>query len=179
MPRIGSWSALLLMGVYAMQAHGQDRQAALDIKIDVSHSVGEIRALQDVGGGPLCQRGAVDLTPYYKALGLRNIRLHDVPWTYDNVLDTNYVFPHWDASPDDPKSYDFTLSDYYLGTIIPLVQDRGAPQQPADFESEVRRHFRGYRAALQRRLGKRPQVGDQVLGDMERARRIRVLEGHA
>jgi hypothetical protein len=38
-----------------------------------------------------------DLSRYYKELGIRNVRLHDVAWTYDNVLDINYIFPDWDA----------------------------------------------------------------------------------
>ncbi len=65
-------------------------------------------------------RGAVDLTERYRELGVRNIRLHDVPWTFDNVQDINFVFPHFDADPDDPASYDFAQTDYYLSTIVPL-----------------------------------------------------------
>jgi xylan 1,4-beta-xylosidase len=120
MSRNASWCVLLVMSLCSMHTQGSEREAALFIKVDGSRRLGDIRPMQDVVNGPLCQRGAVDLTAYYRALGLRNIRLHDVPWTFDNAVDTNYIFPHWDASPEDAKNYDFILSDYYLDAIIPL-----------------------------------------------------------
>jgi xylan 1,4-beta-xylosidase len=120
MPSNGLWGALIVMGLCVTQAQCQGPQAALSIRIDVSHRLGEIRPVQDVDNGPLCDRGSIDLSRYYKALAVRNVRLHDVPWTYDNAQDINYVFPHWDASADDPKSYDFVQTDYYLNSIAPL-----------------------------------------------------------
>jgi xylan 1,4-beta-xylosidase len=90
------------------------------ITVDASQVIGKIKRVNDVDNGPLCERGIVDLSPYYKELGIRNVRLHDVPWTYDNVLDINYVFPDWNADPDRPESYDFTQSDYYLKTLTDL-----------------------------------------------------------
>lgn len=90
------------------------------ILLDASRGKGKIKRVNDVDNGPLCQRGIVDLSRYYKELGIQNVRLHDVPWTYDNVLDINYVFPNWEADPDRPQSYDFTQSDYYLKTITSL-----------------------------------------------------------
>jgi hypothetical protein len=36
------------------------------ITIDAAKDVGRIKRLNDVDNGPLCQRGIVDLTPYYK-----------------------------------------------------------------------------------------------------------------
>jgi hypothetical protein len=90
------------------------------ISVDAARPQGKIKRVNDVDNGPLCQRGIVDLSRYYKELGIKNVRLHDVPWTYDNVLDINYVFPHWDADPDRPENYDFTQSDFYLRTISAL-----------------------------------------------------------
>jgi xylan 1,4-beta-xylosidase len=90
------------------------------ISVDASRAMGKIKRVNDVDNGPLCERGIVDLSPYYKELGIRNVRLHDVPWTYDNVLDINYVFPDWSADPDRPESYDFTQSDYYLKSLTDL-----------------------------------------------------------
>ena len=92
----------------------------LDIDVHASQRSGKLRPLQDLDNGPLCQRGIVDLSAYYKQLGVHFVRLHDVPWTYDNALDINYVFPHWDSSADDPNNYDFTQTDFYLNTILAL-----------------------------------------------------------
>jgi xylan 1,4-beta-xylosidase len=90
------------------------------LTVDAARSIGRIKAMQDLDNGPLCQRGIVDLSRYYKELGVRYVRLHDVPWTYDNAFDINYVFPNWKADPDKPENYDFTQTDFYLKTITSL-----------------------------------------------------------
>lgn len=113
-------AAIAVVAGVGVQARGQEQRAPLTLRVDASRQVGEIRPLQGVVGGPLCQRGAVDLTRYYKELRVPLVRLHDAPWTYDNVLDINYIFPDWSASPDDPKSYHFRGSDYYLRTVVAL-----------------------------------------------------------
>jgi xylan 1,4-beta-xylosidase len=109
-------AALLMLtpALYSLNA------AEAILSVDAFQVTGKIKRVNDVDNGPLCTRGIVDLSPYYKELGIRNVRLHDVPWTYDNVLDINYVFPDWNADPDRPESYDFTQSDYYLKTITDL-----------------------------------------------------------
>ena len=100
------WVLVLLMGVvYTRALCGQGDTFTLSI--DASRSIRLIPPLQGLDNGPLCQRGIVDLSRYYKELGVRNIRLHDVPWTYDNAFDINYIFPKWDAAVDDPGNYNF------------------------------------------------------------------------
>jgi xylan 1,4-beta-xylosidase len=113
---LSSWLTLLLV---VPPVHPEPVPTQL-ISIDAAAQRGRIKRVNDVDNGPLCQRGIVDLSRYYKELGIRNVRLHDVPWTYDNVLDINYVFPNWNADPDRPENYDFTQSDYYLHTISAL-----------------------------------------------------------
>ncbi|MGA8593765.1 MAG: glycosyl hydrolase [Bryobacteraceae bacterium] len=113
------WVLVLLTGVVSTRA--LCRQAdTFTLNIDASRSIGLIRPLQDLDNGPLCQRGIIDLSRYYKELGVRNIRLHDVPWTYDNAFDINYIFPKWDAAADDPGNYDFRQTDFYLRSITSL-----------------------------------------------------------
>ena len=90
------------------------------VTVDAGHAIGKIKAMQDLDNGPLCQRGIVDLSRYYKELGVRYVRLHDVPWTYDNAFDINYVFPKWEADPEKQENYDFTQTDFYLKTITSL-----------------------------------------------------------
>jgi hypothetical protein len=93
---------------------------AQQIEVDFSQVTGSIRPLNGVNDGPLVTRGAFDLSPYYADLGIKHIRLHDVPWTYENAVDINYVFPRFEADADDPQSYDFSLTDYYLESIRAL-----------------------------------------------------------
>jgi xylan 1,4-beta-xylosidase len=107
----------LILCMVPLRVSGQAMQV---ISVDASRSAGTIKRMNDVENGPLCQRGIVDLSRYYKELGIRNVRLHDVPWTYDNVLDINYVFPDWNADPSRPESYDFQQSDFYIKTITDL-----------------------------------------------------------
>ncbi len=114
------WLVTILIAAFAISAFAQETPKSESITVDAGRSAGKIKPLQDVDNGPLCQRGVIDLSRYYKALGIRNVRLHDVPWTYDNALDINYVFPNWNADPDRPESYDFTQSDYYIHTITSL-----------------------------------------------------------
>jgi len=117
----GLWRlALLLAGFHAVAAAADLDSRPVQVKIDAARVIGRIKALNDVDNGPLCQRGIVDLSRYYKEIGVRNVRLHDVAWTYDNVIDINYVFPKWAADPDRAETYDFTQTDYYLKTISAL-----------------------------------------------------------
>jgi xylan 1,4-beta-xylosidase len=90
------------------------------IDVDFSKVVGTIKPLNGVNDGPIVTRGAFDLSPYYSELGIKHIRLHDVPWTYEDAVDINYVFPRFEADVNDPKSYDFSLTDYYLKSIFAL-----------------------------------------------------------
>jgi hypothetical protein len=91
-----------------------------EISVDAAKNTGTIKRVNDVDNGPLCQRGIVDLSRYYKELGIRNVRLHDVAWTYDNVLDINYIFPDWNADPDRQESYDFRQTDFYIKSLMDL-----------------------------------------------------------
>ena len=77
-------------------------------------------ACNDVNGGPLCERGWVDLSPDYKKLGIKYVRLNDVAWTFDDALNPNYVFPRFDADADQPANYDFFQTDWYLKSIKAL-----------------------------------------------------------
>lgn len=94
------------------------RQHKMVVSIDFSQVIGRIKPLNDLHSAPLCARGAVDVSNHYRALGVKNIRLHDAPWTFDCVQDVNYVFPRFDADPDDPANYDFFQTDHYVRSAV-------------------------------------------------------------
>lgn len=97
--------------------------AAADSKhltVDFAKQTGQIRHLNDVHSGPLAVRGSVDLTAEYRELGVRYIRTHDTPWVYDAAGDMHNLFPDPSADPDDPRSYDFSVTDRYLQSIVDL-----------------------------------------------------------
>ena len=114
---------VICLGILMATCHAEDLQSSPrveTISIDASKVIGTIKRLNDVDNGPLCQHGVVDLSRYYKELGIRNVRLHDVPWSYADVLDMEYFFPDWNANPDSPESYNFKQSDYYIKSITDL-----------------------------------------------------------
>ena len=57
----------------------------------------------------------------YKALRVPYGRTHDTPlgevWS-SHVVDINQIFPDWNANVNNPKSYDFTLTDELLQDMI-------------------------------------------------------------
>jgi len=93
------------------------------IEVDFRKIIGNIRPLNGVNDGPIVTRGAFNLSSNYAELGIKHIRLHDVPWTYENAVDINYVFPRFEADVNDPQSYDFSLTDYYLKSVFALGAD--------------------------------------------------------
>ena len=120
--RHGVWVGLL--GLCALGLTAQGHCAVLGGRISfVVHAgkrVGMLRQLQGVDNGPLCERGAVDLGRYFRKLRVPYVRLHDVPWSYGDALDINYIFPKWRAPAEEAGSYDFRLSDFYLKSVVEL-----------------------------------------------------------
>jgi len=110
----------LLMAGFGCAQAGLSQPKTCDVAVDFSKAEGTIRHLNDVNGGPLCERGWVDLSADYKELGIKLVRLNDVAWTFDDALNINYVFPRFEADPDQPDSYDFFQTDWYLKSIESL-----------------------------------------------------------
>jgi len=61
--------ASLLLSSQISAAQG----ASETISIDASCITGTIKRVNDVDNGPLCQHGLVDLSRYYRELGIRNV----------------------------------------------------------------------------------------------------------
>lgn len=89
------------------------------IEVDFSRSIGTIKALNGVNGGPL---SGANLTPFYSAMGIPHVRLHDVTWMFPehDAVNIQYVFPDPGADVNDPNSYDFRLTDQYIQSIQSL-----------------------------------------------------------
>lgn len=117
--------AIVVTGAFLLLAigiHAQDdaKGKTKNISVDFGKPSGKIRPLHDVHSGPLCHRGSVDLTPYYKEMGFRYVRTHDTPWVYEAAGDIHTIFPDFSADVDDPKSYHFAETDRYIQSIIDL-----------------------------------------------------------
>lgn len=116
----------LFLGAAALAApfteiHAQSRgEKTKAISVDFGKETGRIRPLHDLHSGPLAVRGSVDLTKEYKELGVRYIRTHDTPWVYDAAADMHMIFRDMSADADDPKNYDFTMTDRYIQSLVDI-----------------------------------------------------------
>ena len=89
------------------------------VNVNFSEITGAIRPLHGVNN---CTRKALweDLTEDFKALKLPLVRLHDTggPYGGSHYVDVPNIFPDFNADPEDPASYDFTLTDLYLKYLV-------------------------------------------------------------
>jgi hypothetical protein len=120
----------------------------MDIRIDCTNLQGRIQALHGVNNGPVCYGSLVDVSAYYKELGVPYARLHDPNWPHPREVDIPQVFPNFSADPQNPASYDFRRTDdylqsivdtgagiiYRLGTSIEHTQRKYYIHPPADFD---------------------------------------------
>lgn len=113
----GIGTGLLMTMATPAWAADLGKTSLLPIVVKAGKVIGEIRHLHDVHNGPLVERGAVNLSEYYREIGARIIRIHDTPWTFDPAVDMHFVFPNFKSDPDDPANYDFVKTDETIAAI--------------------------------------------------------------
>ncbi len=106
-----------------MEQQGGHHNMKLKVNLDIP--VGKIKDMHAVNNGPVYKRTAgQDLTNLhdYKAARIPYARTHDASICYnyggEHTVDITAIFPDMNADPYDPNSYDFTLTDEYLDTIM-------------------------------------------------------------
>ena len=86
------------------------------VSVDPTAEVGAIKPMNAANNGPIGSTFEA-----YKALRVPYGRTHDTPlgevWS-SHVVDIDQVFPDWNANVNNPKSYDFTLTDELLEDMI-------------------------------------------------------------
>ena len=87
------------------------------LSADFSVHPGAIRPLHGINKGPLAPGGIFDVIQEQKELGIPFTRLHDCGWPNPYVVDHHAVFPNPNADPALPESYDFRLTDEYIGAV--------------------------------------------------------------
>lgn len=100
----------------------------MKVTINPEKRIGAIKPMNAVNNGPLCAHKAdQDQNNFaeYKAARIPFARTHDASIYYsyggEHTVDVMNIFPDFDADVDDPASYDFALTDFYLKGI----QDAG------------------------------------------------------
>ena len=89
------------------------------ITLDPSRTLGPIRDLHGVGGGPVTNHFAYDATEDFRAAGIPYCRTHDIeyPFGAGEFVDIHCIFRDFDKDENDPAAYNFTFTDEYLKAI--------------------------------------------------------------
>ena len=126
------------------------------VVVDANEVIGKIKVMNAVNNGPVfaAKSQKKGNAQAYKDGGFGYARLHDAPinWGWGHSVDISCVFPNFDADVNDPKSYDFTLTDrliekiyatdtkvfYRLGQSIEHWIKKYGVNPPADFKKWAR-----------------------------------------
>lgn len=86
---------------------------------DFSKPAGAVKPLHGVNNAPYSVMNETLSTEFMRGAGVPFSRLHDAMGAYggSHYVDVPNVFPDFDADPENPASYDFTLTDYYIASI--------------------------------------------------------------
>ena len=93
------------------------------VTVDPAAEVGPIKKMNAVNNGPTKPRSDQSLGNFdeYKALKIPYARIHDAnhcsSYGGPHTVDISAVFPDFNADENDPKHYDFTITDEYLSNI--------------------------------------------------------------
>ncbi len=90
------------------------------ITYNFSEQEGYIKPLHGVNNAPYAVLNEELSTEFMKGAGIPFSRLHDAmgPYGGSHYVDVPNIFPDFDADAADPSNYDFTLTDYYIGSIV-------------------------------------------------------------
>jgi len=101
-PLGGKWSALA---------------GEAEVTVDFSRPTGAMLPLHGVNNAPMELWGRQRT---FEAAGIPFCRTHDTAGGYGGAhfIDIPNVFPNFDADENDPASYDFALTDAWLGTLV-------------------------------------------------------------
>ena len=97
------------------------------LQVNFSNSVGRVKPMHATNNGPVLLRKYFEggtMHPFnnnleeFRRAGIPYARTHDTSFYHryglEHTVDVYYVFPDFDADPDDPASYDFACTDEYL-----------------------------------------------------------------
>jgi len=97
------------------------------MKVDFSKEAGKMKPMHATNNGPVVQQSDIQkgtLHPFnnnlneFKCAGIPYARTHDASFYHryglEHTVDVYYIFPDFDADPEDPASYDFACTDQYL-----------------------------------------------------------------
>ena len=93
----------------------------LEVLVDPAEELGPVKPLNGVNNAPLKPRSDQTRSCWdeFAALKVASVRTHDMGGCFEyggqHAGDITALFPDFDADENDPKSYDFVLTDWVLG----------------------------------------------------------------
>ncbi len=95
------------------------------MKVNYNNKIASIKPMNAVNNGPVYTKNADQNSGNladYKAANIPFARTHDASFFSryggEHTVDVHLIFRDFDADPNDPASYDFTLTDEYMETIM-------------------------------------------------------------
>ena len=94
------------------------------IFVDFNASSGAIKPMHGVNNGPIKPSGHQSRGNFdtFKAAKIPYVRTHDASFCSmyggEHTVDIHAIFPDFTKNPRDPSSYDFTLTDDYIQSIV-------------------------------------------------------------
>ena len=90
------------------------------IRIRPEETLGQIRDMHGVGGGPLSAQFTFDSSREFRDAGIPFCRTHDIeyPFGMGEFVDIHCIFKDFTRDENDPESYNFTFTDEYLKAIV-------------------------------------------------------------
>ncbi len=102
--------------------------------VNFENTVGKIKPMHATNNGPSCDVKNIHLgwanppadvkngnLDEFRAAGIPYARTHDSSfypkYGLEHTVDVAFIFPNFDADPEDPSSYDFVCTDHYMDMI--------------------------------------------------------------
>ena len=105
----------------------KERYKMIQTKVNFNEKLGLVKPMHATNNGPAVRQERLKnntLTKWnsnldeFKAAGIPYARNHDASFYHrygqEHTVDVHYVFPNFDADPENPDSYDFACTDHYL-----------------------------------------------------------------
>jgi len=97
-----------------------DKGSSKENRIEVmfEQEFGKIKGIHGTNFGPLSLNGGIDFSEYFKKIQFPTVRLHDIPYFYNQAVDIPCVFPLFHLDCNDPRNYVFKQTDDYIQSTL-------------------------------------------------------------
>ncbi len=111
---------ILVMAIVCQGAMADEKPAGQTrlIDIDFAQETGTIHSLMGMNCGPWVEHFTLDLSAQFQELQVPHVRLIAPNWPGTDCVHIQTIFRDMNRDADDPASYDFSLTDQYVGAVV-------------------------------------------------------------